>query len=220
MGVCCGSQKSVNFEKTDTYNSVDKGKSNINAETFVNKKHFSKLSQEYQILEYLGKGAFGIVQKVKHITGDVRAMKVIYKETFLDNSDEEKLDKEVEILKKLDHPNILKIYEFYFDSKNFYIVTEYCKGGELFDKITELGTFSEKTAASITKQILRGVAYCHSKGIVHRDLKPENILIESISGSGELTIKIIDFGASSTFKKREALTEKTGTVIYTYKLYL
>lgn len=161
----------------------------------------------------MGKGAFGVVQKVKHIiSGDIRAMKVIHKEAFLDSSDEEKLNKEVEILKKLDHPNILKIYEFYFDSKNFYIVTEYCKGGELFDKITELGSFSEKTAASIIKQVLQGVAYCHSKDIVHRDLKPENILIESISGSGEFTIKIIDFGASSTFKRREALTEKTGTV--------
>lgn len=215
MGVCCGTDKSHGFNRTETLNSLKGGdKSGINAAMFVNKKHFSKLSREYQILEYLGKGAFGVVQKVKHIvSGDIRAMKIINKDSFLGSFDEEKLDKEVDILKKLDHPNILKIYEFYFDSKNYYIVTEFCKGGELFDKINELGTFSEKIAASIIKQILQGVSYCHSKGIVHRDLKPENILIESISGSGELSIKIIDFGASSTFKKREALTEKTGTVI-------
>ena len=218
MGVCCSRQE-INIENkflskntVIPNESIILNKEAISASMFVNKKPFYKLQNDYQIKEFLGKGGYGIVQKVIHIlTGDTRAMKSISREALSDSIEEDKLFKEVEILKKLEHPNILKIYEFYYDSKNYYIITEYCKGGELFDKINEMGIFSEKLAASIIKQVLQAVAYCHSNGIVHRDLKPENILIES-SSKNDFSIKIIDFGASSTFKAKQKLTEKTGTV--------
>ena len=77
----------------------------------------------------------------------------------------------------MDHPNIIRIYEYYIDEKNIYIVTEICSGGELFDKIIENGFFNENVAAYIMKQILQAVFYCHSNKIVHRDLKPENVLL-------------------------------------------
>ena len=91
-----------------------------------------------------------------------------------------KLMNEVELLAKLDHANIMKIIEFYEDSKFFYIVTEYFKGKELFDKITEQEYFSEKDAARMFKQLLQAINYSHSQGIMHRDLKPENILLDYV----------------------------------------
>jgi calcium-dependent protein kinase len=100
----------------------------------------------------------------------------------------------VEILKRLDHPNILKIYEFYQDTKYFYIVSEMCTGGELFDRIQEEGHFSERKAAMIMRQILSAVFYCHQHKIVHRDLKPENLLYESDKKNAN--VKVIDFGTS------------------------
>ena len=86
---------------------------------------------------------------------------------------------EINILKGLDHPNILKIYEAYKDSKNFYIVTELLKGGELFDMIVQRAYFQERDAAKILHQIFIAISHCHSKNIVHRDIKPENILLEN-----------------------------------------
>ena len=85
---------------------------------------------------------------------------------------------EMATLKKLDHPNILKLYEVFEDSKKYFLVTEYCKGGELFDEIKRRVTFSEQDAAHIISQLLKGIVYCHGLGIVHRDLKPENVLID------------------------------------------
>lgn len=223
MGVCCINNTNtairgdsiISKSAIDYNDSKPKDRSNVRASIFIERKHYSRISDEYQMQDYIGRGAFGVVQKVEHkLTKDVRAMKIISKCGFLEIGDEKKLNKEVEILKKLNHPNILKIYDFYFDSRNYYIITEYCRGGELFDKIHELGLFSEKTAAIIMKQILQGVAYCHSKGIVHRDLKPENILLVSQGYNEENLIKIIDFGASETFKSRQCLTDKAGTVSF------
>jgi len=87
-------------------------------------------------------------------------------------------EEEMQILRKLDHPNILKLFEVFEDNRKFFLVTEYCKGGELFDEISNLHQFSEKKAAGYIEQILRAITYCHSLGIVHRDLKPENVLID------------------------------------------
>ena len=85
---------------------------------------------------------------------------------------------EIENLKGLDHPNILKLYEYFEDDKRFYIITELCRGGELFDEITTRGAFSELDAARLIKQVLLCINYCHTNNVVHRDLKPENILLE------------------------------------------
>ena len=91
----------------------------------------------------------------------------------------------------MDHPNILKLYEVYQDDARFYVVTELCEGGELFDEIIKRNHFSEKDAAEIMLQVLKAINYCHANDICHRDLKPENILIES-----EGLIKVIDFGTA------------------------
>ena len=88
------------------------------------------------------------------------------------------------------------------DDKRYYLVTELCKGGELFDEIINKVQFSEKEAATIIQQILQAVAYCHSLGIVHRDLKPENVLIDKELNN---TLKLIDFGTSVQYDKKKEL---------------
>lgn len=100
---------------------------------------------------------------------------------------------ELTILKQLDHPNIVKVFEFYEDDDNIYIIEELCKGGELFDYIIQNKKISEKLAAKIFQQILYAVNYCHKNNIVHRDVKPENILLFD---KDNLNIKICDFGSS------------------------
>lgn len=105
---------------------------------------------------------------------------------------------EVATLKLLDHPNILKLYEVFEDSKKYFLVTEFCAGGELFDEIISHGHLSEKESARMVHQMLKGIAYCHSQGIVHRDLKPENILIDKEQDN---ILKIIDFGTASKYNK-------------------
>ena len=125
------------------------------------------------------------------------------------------INKEINILKSLDHPNIIKVYEFYSSKKYIYIISELCTGGELFDKIVEVKYFSESAACNIMRQLLSAVAYCHEKGVIHRDLKPENILIESSEEKDKefFHIKVIDFGTCEILKKKK-LTEQIGTSFY------
>jgi len=106
---------------------------------------------------------------------------------------------EVEIMKKLDHPNVLKLYEYFIEEEDVYLVTEICKGGELFDRIVEKEFYAEPEAAMIFEQILRSINYIHSQGIAHRDIKPENFLFEGKEDTS--TLKIIDFGLSKILQK-------------------
>jgi calcium-dependent protein kinase len=119
---------------------------------------------------------------------------------------------EVEILAKLSHPNIMSVYEFYHDNSNFYIVSEYCSGGELFDCITEKGSFNEIDAAKIMKQIISAICYSHDNNIVHRDLKPENILLDD--KSNKYILKIIDWGGARYFSNNKKMSSISGTPYY------
>lgn len=106
----------------------------------------------------------------------------------------------------------MKMYEFFEDEKRYYLVTEICKGGELFDEVCKRGKFSESDAAVLIKQVLSCVNYCHKSNIVHRDLKPENILLEQNKEYDQ--IKIIDFGTSLVYDPSKQLDEKLGTPYY------
>ena len=125
------------------------------------------------------------------------------------------IKKEINILKSLDHPNIIKVYEFFKTEKYIYIINELCTGGELFDKIVAVNHFSETVACNIMRQLFSAVAYCHENGIIHRDLKPENILIENSNEKNKdfFNIKIIDFGTCEILKKSK-LAEQIGTSFY------
>lgn len=140
-----------------------------------------------------------------------RAVKVLRK-SHMDDDEKRMLFNEINILKEIDHPNIVKMYEFFEDEKRYYLVTEICKGGELFDEVLRLGHFTERDAAVLIKQVLSCVNYCHKNNIVHRDLKPENILLEPSKEFDQ--IKIIDFGTSLVYDPEKPLEEKLGTPYY------
>jgi len=140
-----------------------------------------------------------------------RAVKVLRK-SHMDEDEKRMLFNEINILKEIDHPNIVKMYEFFEDEKRYYLVTEICKGGELFDEILQRGKFSERDGAVLMKQVLSCINYCHQNNIVHRDLKPENILLEQNKEFD--AIKIIDFGTSLVYDPNKNLDEKLGTPYY------
>jgi len=160
----------------------------------------------------IGTGAFGEVRRAIHLQTNVtRAVKII-KKSLTCKEQQESLINEVNILKMIDHPNIMKVFEFFQDEECFYIVSEYCNGGELFDKISSMTDFSEKFAAETMKQILSAIIYCHHNNIVHRDLKPEDILYDSKRPGA--CIKVADFGTSTLFTSEGFLQERIGTIYY------
>ena len=174
------------------------------------------LYSNYELLNYIGKGGFGRVYKVRHkLSNQYRAMKIIKCKADNPHNNTAEIIKQINILKTLDHPNIIKVYEFYSTEKYIYIINELCTGGELFNKIVEVKYFTESTACFIMRQLLSAVAYCHDKGVIHRDLKPENILIENSEEKDKeyFHIKIIDFGTCEILKKKK-LTEQIGTSFY------
>jgi calcium-dependent protein kinase len=176
-----------------------------------NKEDYRKY---YDIIDTIGQGAFGKVYKVKQkATGKIFALKLIKKETDSSNDLSNKnFLNEVYILRKLDHPNILKIYEFFSNAKFWFFVMDYCSGGELYEQICNMKYYSETTAAYIMKQIFGCVSYLHTKGIVHRDLKPENMMVNSTKDNIE--IKMIDFGTATFVQKDKKLTLKVGSPFY------
>jgi len=172
---------------------VDNNGVKVNSHMFVNKQD-GTLRDVYKIGKVLGEGAFGEVRLCTHReTGEKRAVKVLKKDA-MDEEETAAMLNEINILRGIDHPNVVKIYEYFEDAKRFYIVTQHIEGGELFDEIIKRGTFSERDAAVLIKQLLSCVNYCHNKNIVHRDLKPENIMLEASKEFDE--IKVIDFGTA------------------------
>jgi calcium-dependent protein kinase len=140
-----------------------------------------------------------------------RAMKCIKKKNVVTTSKEKEMFNEAKILSRLDHPNIIKLFELFQDAKYYYMITEQCSGGELFDRIQEISSFTEEQAAEYMQQLLSAIFYCHKARIMHRDLKPENILLES-SAKNSL-IKLIDFGVATIFEPGQNSNEKYGTVL-------
>jgi calcium-dependent protein kinase len=174
------------------------------------KEKNERIEEDYKIIEKIGSGAYGNIFKVEHIkSGFIRAMKIVKKENLLnDKEDIPSFMNEIKILMEIDHPNVMKIFEYYYDELNYYIVSEYIPGGDLYEFIIKTKRFTERQAALIIYQILSALNYMHSKNIVHRDIKPENILI-----TDNITIKLIDFGMSVRFEDKK-LNDLVGTSYY------
>jgi len=172
------------------------------------------LFDEYEIKEKLGEGAYGCVYKVtQKSTNFLRAVKAIERKHIDSNS----FSNEIAILKTVDHPNIIKLFDCYYDNNFFYMVEEYCSGGDLFDYIQKIKNFSEKIAATIFNQLLSAINHLHKKNIVHRDIKPENIVfipLEENKNNNDIFIKLIDFGTSVSIKNKSNLHEELGTIYY------
>ncbi|XP_078462196.1 MAP/microtubule affinity-regulating kinase 3-like isoform X1 [Lampetra planeri] len=148
----------------------------------------------YRLLKTIGKGNFAKVKLARHVlTGREVAIKIIDK-TQLNPSSLQKLFREVRIMKVLNHPNIVKLFEVIETEKTLYLVMEYASGGEVFDYLVAHGRMKEKEARAKFRQIVSAVQYCHQKLIVHRDLKAENLLLDA-----DMNIKIADFGFSNEF---------------------
>ncbi|XP_032071894.1 serine/threonine-protein kinase MARK1 isoform X1 [Thamnophis elegans] len=163
-----------------------------NSITSVNEEH--PHIGNYRLLKTIGKGNFAKVKLARHVlTGREVAVKIIDK-TQLNPTSLQKLFREVRIMKILNHPNIVKLFEVIETEKTLYLIMEYASGGEVFDYLVAHGRMKEKEARAKFRQIVSAVQYCHQKCIVHRDLKAENLLLD-----GDMNIKIADFGFSNEF---------------------
>jgi calcium-dependent protein kinase len=179
--------------------------------------HLSDVREKYHIQpKELGHGHYGVVRKCQErSTGLWFAIKSIRKRKV---GKIEVLKREIEILKEVNHPNIINLHEVYEDEKYLHLVTELCTGGELFDRIiaktqSSEGHFSEHDGAEIVRDILEAINYCHTeKHICHRDLKPENFLF--LTEDEHAPIKIIDFGLSRHEEASDMMKTKVGTPYY------
>lgn len=180
---------------------------------FIGKRKGS-IKDHYIFSTKLGSGAFGSVRLGIHkASNQKRAIKTIQKSSISEDMREKsQFFNEVDILRQTDHPNIVRLYEFYEDDESYHLVLEHVTGGELFDYIIKSKHLSESIAANFMKQILSAIAYCHRNNIVHRDLKPENLLLDK--EGPDASLKIIDFGTSAIFDPKKQMTHKYGTAYY------
>lgn len=148
--------------------------------------------EDFEIGKPLGRGKFGKVYLARERrTKYVVALKVLSKSQLLKSGVEHQLRREIEIQAHLRHRHILRMYGYFYDNKNIYLILEYSPGGELYKKLTARGRFSERTSALFISDLSMAMKYCHSKHVIHRDIKPENLLLGANN-----EVKIADFGWS------------------------
>ena len=164
----------------------------------------------YRIEKTLGEGTFGKVKLATHIpTSQQVAIKILEKDKIIDKDDLDRISREINFLKKLHHPNIIKIYDIIENHNNYYIIMELCSNGELFSFIVKNKRLNEKIAQKFYAQILCGLEAIHKNLIVHRDIKPENLLLKN-----DNILAIIDFGLSNEYKKNSLLKTPCGSPCY------
>lgn len=227
MGACAGkpskhqapqqeTQKKPQQESADAgkaTNTTDKEAELIKDATITKDISQASVDDTYAVGDELGRGAFSVVRRgvKKGGTGEKVALKFIEKK-FVKKKHIEQLRREIDIMQKVNHTNVLALKGIHENDTHLTLVMELVDGGELFYKIVDRGSFTEKDARNVVRQVCRGVAYLHSMGIAHRDLKPENLLCD---GDGDnMTIKIADFGLSKIFGEGETLETSCGTPDY------
>ncbi|XP_028251122.1 MAP/microtubule affinity-regulating kinase 3a isoform X12 [Parambassis ranga] len=208
----------VNEKTTESHTSHSNGRSEISSRSERRPAGVRSRSSEdqqqphvgnYRLLKTIGKGNFAKVKLARHIlTGREVAIKIIDK-TQLNPNSLQKLFREVRIMKILNHPNIVKLFEVIETERTLYLVMEYASGGEVFDYLVAHGRMKEKEARAKFRQIVSAVQYCHQKHIVHRDLKAENLLLDA-----DMNIKIADFGFSNEFTLGNKLDTFCGSPPY------
>ena len=177
--------------------------------------YIEDIEVSYKFHKEIGSGAFGKVYEVEHKTmHKYYACKRLSKKKI---KNLESIKSEIELLKNLDHPNIVKLFEVYEDKVYLFLVMEQLKGGELFDRILTRAQnknyYTEKEVSRLFKQVASGIAYCHDNNVVHRDIKPENIVFSD--QTEESSVKLIDFGLSKTFNNSKPdLKTRVGTCFY------
>jgi len=170
------------------------------------------LTSKYEVGEELGRGAFSVVKAgTNRKTRDRVAIKIIDRHD-VGKDYEKNLRMEMDILRRVDHPNIIALLEMIEAGNKLYFVMELVTGGELFDRIVEKGSYSEEDAKTLVRKIVSAIEYLHKQNIAHRDLKPENLLVKSIEDDTE--VKIADFGLSKIIDKDKMMQTACGTPGY------
>ena len=166
--------------------------------------------KNYLIQDELGNGAFSKVCKAIHkTTGTVYAVKIFPKDNLSDKGDSDRFQREINAMAFLRHENLVILHDLFWDDKNFYLILDYCSGGELFEYIVKHDKLDETTSAFIFQQIASALQFCHSYGVAHRDLKPENILIDTFP-----RVKISDFGLCGYVSETQLMKTFCGSPCY------
>jgi len=176
--------------------------------------HFPKenkgdVNDHYELGKQLGSGSFSVVYQGLCKDDNIKyAIKVVNKE----NTNAKEMDTELEVMARLEHPNIVFFKEIFDARDNYYVVLEMITGGELFDRIIELRRYTEKDASHVMRQALLGIRHMHERNLVHRDIKPENLLLSS--KDADAMVKVADFGFACVCKGEHDLDETLGTPPY------
>ena len=191
-----------------------------NVPTMSNRKKNYSISPEtvkckkignYILSNTIGKGTFSRVKLGIHLPTQKKvAIKILDKEKIKDESDLERISREIHILTVLRHPNIAQLYETITSEKHIYIIMEYVEGHDLFQYIYSLQRLSELKSSQLFRQLISTIEYIHTLGIVHRDIKPENILLNKQKS----ILKLVDFGLSNSYKHGDLLKTACGSPCY------
>eukprot|EP00903_Cladosiphon_okamuranus_P008290 g7977.t1 len=211
-----GSQLGESLQRMRVFNARRKFKSAI--ATIIMTMQLQKflasrdIDDAYDIGAVLGRGAYSVVKTAKSKKTDDEVAVKIVKRAGLPPDDERALKDEMAIMLELNHPNIIKLLDFFEKKDHYYMVVEKVRGGELFDRIVDKVVYNEKEARDLVSTLLQAVKYCHDRGIVHRDLKPENLLL--VSEKDDALVKVADFGFAQKFMPDIGLTTQCGTPGY------
>lgn len=184
------------------------------------KKNSQRFQEVYRKGRKLGEGSFGAVYEVAHRSNDtsIRVCKVIQKSSAdKAKTSHQRVREEFAVLKRLDHPHVVRIFEDFEDEQCFYLIMEPCRGGDLLEAVRNPMTRNpqewEMWCAKVIQHTLSAVAYCHSKGIMHKDLKPENVMMSSAKGAPiqDLHVVVVDFGLAQMLSPEGRGTEIAGT---------
>ena len=209
MGVianCCVQSNTIQVkplvEKTEEYTKMKSVQPLLRFKSCITKEDIHKL---YKIGKTIGKGFFSKVKeayKINDVNNTKYAVKIIARND-LDPTLHEDFLTELRILKELDHPYVIKLYEVYTDKNNYYLVSEFLAGGDIYNMISKEKTLKEEFIIRVLFQTISALTYCHANNIVHRDLKPDNILFTENNLNSD--VKIVDFGLSKKYSDRNEL---------------
>ena len=218
---------SLQIEESQDYHNLNRDEMLVTPQP--PKNNSTRVGQDYELLKTLGEGTFGTVKLGKDLrTGELRAIKILEKSRISSEGDTERVKREIQILKNIEHQHVIKLYEIIETEQRIYLIMEHASGGELFDYIVDNERLQEREACQLYLQILSGIEFFHKRhmaldgqSLAHRDLKPENLLFakppsketddESISTK---VLKIIDFGLSNTYRTGQTLETACGSPCY------
>lgn len=207
--------KSIMFSKpitstTATSTATNTGSSLIGSSIYNSAQNGSVYLGRYRIEKTIGKGSYGKV-KLAYDQQEERyvALKFIARSSIKKSAHWTRIKREMNLLRVLDHPNVIRLYEVHETAQDFVLAMEYVRGQDLFDHIVGKGKLEEGEARTIFTQLLSGLEYLHGKRVVHRDLKPENVMVDA-----GLNVKLIDFGFATLFDPKSELATNCGSPLY------